>query len=113
MCWKIEKEIYGSLPRIRVFIFTMGNPSPQERQVFSILQQRMDLPLIQRCIFMRTEPVISGLEQTDTMERRFEILPQKMDFPVTAFVYSLKTKPAGFGLVHKGKICSFVMAVPI
>ena len=26
MFWKIEKEIFGSLPRIQVFIITMGNP---------------------------------------------------------------------------------------
>jgi hypothetical protein len=32
-----------------------------------------------------------------------------MDFPVTVFVYSLKTKPASFGLVHKEKVCSFMM----
>jgi hypothetical protein len=47
--------------------------------------------------------------QAVTMGNRFEILPQKMDFPVTVFVYSLKTKPASFGLVHKEKICSFMM----
>ena len=31
MFWKIEKEIFGSLPGIQVFIITMGNP-------FNILQ---------------------------------------------------------------------------
>ena len=34
-----RKEIFGSLPKIQVFIITMGNP-------FSILQQRMGLPVI-------------------------------------------------------------------
>ena len=42
MFWKIEKEIFGSLPEIQVFIVTMGNP-------FSILQQRMGLPVIWFC----------------------------------------------------------------
>src|SRR5688572_33157807 len=102
MSWKIEKEIFGSLPKIQEFIFTMGNP-------FSILQQRMGLPVIWRCIFMKIEPVIFGSEQAVTMGNLFKILPQKMDFPVTVFVYSLKTKPASFGLVHKEKICSFMM----
>jgi ligand-binding sensor domain-containing protein len=41
--------------------------------------------------------------------KSFRILPQKMDFPVTVFVYSLKTRPASFGLVHKEKICSFMI----
>src|SRR5688572_317777 len=102
MCWKIKKEIFGSLPRIRVFITIMGNP-------FSVLQQRMGLALIQRFIFMKIEPVIFGSDQAVTMGNLFETLPQKMDFPVTVFVYCLKTKPASFGLVHKEKICSFMM----
>ena len=106
MCWKIEKEIFGSLLKIQVSINTMVNP-------FSILQQRTGLAVIQLFIFMKIEPVIFGLvpevEQAVTMGNLFEISPQKMDFPVTVFVYSLKTKPASFGLVHKEKICSFMM----
>ena len=58
---------------------------------------------------MKIKPVIFDSEQAVTMGNLFEILPQKMDFPVTVFVYSLKTKPASFGLVHKEKICSFMM----
>src|SRR5687768_3925589 len=104
MCWKIEKETFGWLPRIRVFTSSLP-----DRQALSILKQRMGLVLIQRFIFMKTEPVISGSDQAVTMGNLFETLPQKMDFPVTVFVYCLKTKPASFGLVHKEKICSFMM----
>ena len=82
---------------------------PADRQALSILKQRMGLALVQRFIFMKTEPVISGSEQAVTMGNLFGPLPQKMDFPVTIFVYFLKTRPASFGLVHKAKICSFMM----
>src|SRR5687768_12727479 len=109
MFWKIEKEIFGSVPVIRASIITMVNR-------FSILQQRTGLPVIQLFIFMKIKPVISGSEQAVTMEnpclpdnQLFEILPQKMDFPVTVFGCCLKTKPASFGLAHKAKICSFMM----
>ena len=53
MFWKIEKEIFGSLPLVQVFIITMGNP-------FNILQPRRDLPIIGLCIFMKIKPVIFG-----------------------------------------------------
>ncbi|WP_158542125.1 hypothetical protein [Pedobacter chinensis] len=43
---------------IQVFIITMGNP-------FSILQQRMGLPVIQLFIFMKIKPVIFGKTITD------------------------------------------------
>ncbi len=89
-----------------MFIITIENP-------FEILQPRTGLPMIGLLIFMKIKPVIFGSalneEQAVTMGNLFEILPQKMDFPVTVFVYSLKTKPASFGLVHKEKICSFMM----
>jgi hypothetical protein len=65
MFWKIEKEIFGSLPKIQVFIITMVNP-------FSILQQRMGLAVIRFGLFMKIKPVIFGsppeVEQAVTME---------------------------------------------
>src|SRR6187402_1414307 len=101
MCWKIEKETFGWLPKIRVFTSSLP-----DRQALSILKQKMGLALVQRLIFMKTEPVISGSEQAVTMGNLFGPLPQKMDFPVTIFVYFLKTKPASFGLVDKVKVRS-------
>jgi hypothetical protein len=76
---------------------------------FQHFTTQMGLPVIWRFIFMKIKPAISGSEQVVTMENLFEILQRKTDFPVTVFVYSLKTKPASFGLVHKEKICSFMM----
>lgn len=104
MCWKIEKETFGWLPKIRVF--TSSLPS---RTALSILKQRMGLALVQRFIFMKTEPVIFGSEQAVTMGKLFGPLLQKMYFPATIFVYCMKTKQACFGLVHKAKICSSMM----
>src|SRR6185295_15181902 len=104
MCWKIEKETFGWLPKIRVFTSSLP-----DRQALSFLKQKMGLVLVQHSVFMKTEPVISGSEQPVTMGNLFGPLPQKMDFQVTIFVYFLKTKPASFGLVYKAKICSFMM----
>ena len=54
MFWKIEKEIFGSLPMIQVFIITIrlrsgqaGNPCLPDRQAFNILQPGRDLPVMQ------------------------------------------------------------------
>ena len=102
-------EIFGQLPEIQVYITTMGNPCMPDRQAFNISPPAKDLSVIRFFLSVKIKPVIFGSEQAVTMGSLFEILPQKMDFPVTVFVYSLKTKPASFGLVHKEKICSFMM----
>ena len=60
MFWKIEKEIFGSLPEIQVFILTMANPCLPVRQAFNILQPERDLPAIKLFIFMKIKPVIFG-----------------------------------------------------
>src|SRR5262245_26528456 len=104
MCWKIEKEIFGSVPGIRVFIITMVNPCLPDRQAFSILQQRMGLAVIQRFIFMKIEPAISGLvpevEQAGTIGNLFGILQRKTDFPITMLILSWKTKQGNYGLAQ-------------
>src|ERR1700722_7552027 len=109
MCWKIGKEIFGSVLRIQVSIVTLRLRSGQAINPFCIIQPGRGLPVIWRCICMKIEPGIFGSEQAVTMVNLFEISPKKMDFPVTVFVYSLQTKPASFGLVHKEKVCSFMM----
>jgi hypothetical protein len=52
MFWKIEKEIFGSVPRIQVSIVTLRLRSGQAVNPFSILQQRLGLAVIQRFIFI-------------------------------------------------------------
>src|SRR5688572_4154110 len=98
MFWKIEKEIFGSVPVIRVFIITMVNS-------FSILQQRMGLPVIQHWIFMKIKPAIFGsqpeVEQAVTMGNLFEILQRKTDFPIIILPLSWKTKPGNYGLAQE------------
>jgi hypothetical protein len=77
MFWKIEKEIFGSVPRIQVSIVTLRLCAGQAVNPFSILQQRVGLAVIQRFIFMKIKPVIFGsrLEvdrksQTDHRDKR-------------------------------------------
>src|SRR4051812_27508446 len=105
MFWKIETEIFGSVPRIRVLIITMGNP-------FSILQQRMGLAVIQCFIFMKTWPEIfgsaPGVEQAVTMGNIFEILQRKTGCPIMILILLWKTKPGKSGLAQ-GAMPVFMM----
>src|SRR6185369_15692843 len=102
MFWKIEKEIFGSLPEFLVFIITMGNPCRPDRQAFNILQPGRVLPIIVLEKFMKIKPVISGLrpevEQAGTMGNLFEILQLKKDFPTMISILLWKTKPGKYGL---------------
>ncbi len=105
MFWKIEKEIFGSLPKIQVFIITMGSP-------FNILQPGRDLPIIGLCLFLKIKPVIFGslpeVEQAVTMGNLFEILQLKKDFPIMILLLSWKTKPGNYGLAQ-GATLVFMM----
>ncbi len=103
MFWKIEKEIFGSLPRIQVFIVTMGNP-------FSILQPRMGLPVIRRLHIYedRAGNIWFGASRYDG--KSFRNFTTKDGFPSN----SIRSTPGrqnrqAYGLVHKEKICSFMM----
>jgi ligand-binding sensor domain-containing protein len=66
MFWKIEKEIFGSLPKIQVFIITMGNP-------FNILQPGRALPIIWFFLFMKIKKAIFGSARRWNKPLRWEI----------------------------------------
>src|ERR1700722_2366190 len=104
MSWKIEKEIFGSLPEIQVSIITMANPCLPVRQAFNILQPGRVLPIIGLGIFMKISPVIFGsppeVEQAVTMGSRFEIIQRKTDCPTMILLLSWKTKPGNSGLAQ-------------
>jgi hypothetical protein len=53
MFWKIEKEIFGSLPGIQVSIITMVNP-------FNILQPGRDLLIMGLRVFTKIKPALFG-----------------------------------------------------
>ena len=96
MFWKIEKEIFGSLPLIQVFIITMGNP-------FNILQPGRALPIIWLCHIYEDKAGniwFGGGGQAVTMGNPFEILQLKKDFPIRVLLLSLKTKPGNYGLAQ-------------
>src|SRR3990170_6005855 len=98
MYWKIEKEIFGSLPGIQVFISCL-----QGKQTFNILQLSRGLPVIMALlIFMKIKPGISGSEEAVTMGNLSEILQLKKDFPII-LLQSLKTKQGNYGLAQGAK----------
>ncbi len=70
----------------------MGNPCPPDRQAFSILQQRMDLPVIQHCIFMKIEPVIFGSGASRYDGKSFRNFTTKDGFPSNSIRLLLEDK---------------------